>query len=243
MKKLGILVLTLMTALLSAPAQSSKHVLMLVTSANQFSNGRATGSWLEEFAVPYTALVQAGVRVTVVSPKGGQAPIDPHSAAKPEQSAKWSSAKEALQTTLPLSSAIKAQDYDAIFIPGGHGPLYDLATSPEVAALISAFARAGKPVASVCHGPASLLGVTLADGTPFVRGKKLTAFSDAEEKAAGLQEQVPYSVQQRLTALGAQYSQGANFAPYALTDGTLITGQNPASSEKVVELLLAQLQK
>lgn len=228
---------------MTAPAQSVPRVLVLVTSANKFADGRPTGIWLEEFAVPYTALVNAGAKVTVVSPKGGQAPIDPHSAAKPEQEAKWKAAAEALHATEPLTAKIHADDYDAIFIPGGHGPLFDLATDPAVAALISEFARAGRPVASVCHGPAALLGVTLADGTPFVRGKKLTAFSDAEEKAAGLQAEVPFSVQQRLTALGAEYTQGANFAAYALTDGTLITGQNPASSEKVVELLLAQLHR
>lgn len=245
MKRIGVLAAALAAATLTPvlPAQSAPRVLVLVTSADKFADGKPTGIWLEEFAVPYTALVNAGVKVTVVSPKGGQTPIDPRSKAKPEQDARWKAAAEALRTTLPLSSAIRAGDYDAIFIPGGHGPLFDLATDPVAAALISAFAQTGKPVASVCHGPAALMHVTLADGTPFVSGKKLTAFSDSEEKAVGLQAEVPFSVQQRLTALGGQYTQGPDFAPYALADGTLITGQNPASSEKVVELLLAQLHR
>ena len=231
MKAIGMLAATLTATTVSvASAQGAPRVLMLVTSADKFDDGKPTGIWLEEFAVPYTALVNAGARVTVVSPKGGQTPIDPRSAATSEQEAKWKAASEALRTTELLSASIKAIDYDAIFIPGGHGPLFDLATDPAVAALISEFARTGKPVASVCHGPAALVGVTLADGSPFVRGKKLTAFSDAEEKAVGLQDEVPFSVQQRLAALGAVYTQGANFAAYALTDGTLITGQNPASS-------------
>jgi putative intracellular protease/amidase len=217
--------------------------LVLVTSADKFADGRPTGIWLEEFAIPYTVLVKAGAKVTVVSPKGGPTPIDPRSAPTPGQEAKWKDAAAVLRATMPLTAALHASDYDAIFIPGGHGPLFDLAADPAVAALISEFARTAKPVASVCHGPAALLGVTLADGTPFVRGKKLTAFSDAEEKAVGLQAEVPFSVQQRLTALGGEYTQGANFAVYAVTDGKLITGQNPASSGKVVELLLSQLQK
>lgn len=243
MKKAGIAAAALAAAALAvtATAQSAPRVLVLVTSADKFADGKPTGIWLEEFAVPYTALVKAGANVTVISPKGGPAPIDPRSAARPDQEAEWRPAAEVLKHTQPLTAAIDAGSYDAIFIPGGHGPLFDLATSPAVAALISEFARTGKPVASVCHGPAALVNVTLADGTPFVRGKKLTAFSDAEEKAAGLDAEVPFSVQQRLTALGSDYSQGPNFAPDALTSGTLITGQNPASSEKVVELLLAAL--
>ncbi|MFT4111279.1 type 1 glutamine amidotransferase domain-containing protein [Silvibacterium sp.] len=225
-------------------AQShAPRVLILVTSADKFSDGRPTGAWLEEFATPYNALVRGGAKVTVVSPKGGQAPVDPHSKGTTEQDEQWKDASLALRNTVALSPAIHAADYDAIFIPGGHGPLFDLAVDPNVAHLISEFARTGKPVASVCHGPAALLGVTLADGKPFVSGKKLTAFSDAEEKAAGLDAEVPLSVQQKLISLGGEYSQGKNFAAYTVEDGTLITGQNPASSEGVAKLLLKQLQK
>lgn len=236
-----VLVLMLTTSLGFAQSKAPR-VLFLVTSADHFANGERTGLWVEEFAVPYQALTQAGIEVTVFSPKGGKAPVDLRSASKPEEQELWKQVAHVIDTTRPLTSAIHAADYDAIFIPGGHGPLFDLAIDPQTARVISEFARAGKPVASVCHGPASLLGATLADGTPFVRGKKLTAFSDAEEKAVKLDALVPFSVEQRLKALGAVYTQGPDFAAYALTDGNLITGQNPASSAKVAALLIAQLQ-
>lgn len=226
----------------AAQAQQAPRVLMLVTSADHFANGRPTGLWLEEFAVPYVALAEGGAQITVVSPKGGATPVDPHSAATPAQAEAWKTAASALAHTQKLTADLHAADYDALFIPGGHGPLFDLAVDAEAARLISEFARAGKPVGSVCHGPSALLNATLADGTPFVKGKKLTAFSDAEENAAGLSSLVPFSVEQRLTALGASYSQGPNFAEYAVSDGTLVTGQNPASSRKVARLLLEQVQ-
>jgi putative intracellular protease/amidase len=228
------------TLAVTAQAQhpQTPRVLMLVTSVDHFANGRSTGLWLEEFAVPYVSLTEGGAQVTVVSPKGGATPIDPHSAATAEQSAAWKPAALALENTTKVSPALHAADYDALFIPGGHGPLFDLAVDPQVASLISEFVHAGKPIASVCHGPAALLNATQADGTAFVKGKKLTAFSDTEENAAGLAALVPFSVQQRLTSLGAHYSQGPNFAEYAVSDGTLITGQNPASSHKVAVLLL-----
>lgn len=238
----GLAALALMlTATLGLAQSRAPRVLFLVTSADHFANGERTGLWLDEFAVPYQALTQAGIEVTVFSPRGGKAPVDLRSASKPEEQALWKQVASVLDATRPLTASVHAADYDAIFIPGGHGPLFDLAGDPQTARVISEFARTGKPVASVCHGPASLLGATLADGTPFVRGKKLTAFSDAEEKAAQLDALVPFSVEQRLKALGAEYTQGPNFAAYALVDGNLITGQNPASSAKVAELLIAQL--
>jgi putative intracellular protease/amidase len=220
--------------------QQAPRVLILVTSAGQV-DGQASGMWLEEFATPYQTLVQSKAKVTVVSPKGGETPVDPHSKSKPEEEAMWRKVAAVLRKTVPLTSAVHASDYDAIFIPGGHGPLVDLAVNAEAARLISEFARSGKPVASVCHGPAALAGVTMADGKPFVSGRRMTAFSDAEESAAALFKQVPFSVQQKMTTLGARYSQGANFSEYAVVDGNLITGQNPASSGKVAALLLEQL--
>jgi putative intracellular protease/amidase len=228
------------TATSAFAQQQAPRVLILVTSAGQV-DGKASGMWLEEFAAPYQALVQAKAKVTVVSPKGGETPIDPNSNSKPEEKAMWQKVAAVLQKTVPLTGAVHASDYDAIFIPGGHGPLVDLAVNAQAARLISEFARSGKPVASVCHGPAALAGVTMADGKPFVNGKKMTAFSDAEETAAALFKHVPFSVQQKMTTLGARYSQGANFAEYAVVDGNLITGQNPASSAKVAALLLEQL--
>lgn len=235
-----IFLVILLTATFCVAQSAGPRVLILVTSTDKEADGKPTGLWLEEYTVPYNVLVKAGAKITVVSPKGGETPIDPHSKAKPEQEAAWKDAMNVLHTTGKLSASIRVADYDAIFIPGGHGPLFDLATDPQVAKLVSSFARAGKPVASVCHGPAALVGATLADGTPFVKGKKLTAFSDAEEKAAALYK-VPFSVQQKLAALGASYSQGPNFTSYTVVDGKLITGQNPPSSQKVAELLVEQL--
>lgn len=237
----GLVVLMLATTLSFAQSRAPR-VLFLVTSADHFANGERTGLWLDEFAVPYQALMQAGVEVTVFSPRGGKAPVDLRSASKPEEQERWKQVAPVLDATRPLTALVHAAEYDAIFIPGGHGPLVDLASDPQTARVLSEFARSGKPVASVCHGPASLLGAMLADGRPFVRGKKLTAFSDAEEKAAKLDALVPFSVEQRLKSLGAEYTQGPNFAAYALADGNLITGQNPASSAKVAALLIAQLQ-
>lgn len=227
-------------SVLAFAEKSAPRILILVTSADRFSDGRQTGTWLEEFATPYNAFIRAGAKVTVASPKGGASPIDPHSEGSPEKELQWKDARLALASTVPVET-IRTGEHDAIFIPGGHGPLFDPATDPKVAATISAFARTGKPVASVCHGPAALIGVTLKDGTPFVHGKKVTAFSDNEEQAAGLSSEVPFSVEQKLASLGGQYSHGPNFQSYAVVDGTLITGQNPASSERVAELLLQQL--
>jgi putative intracellular protease/amidase len=223
-------------------AQGAK-VLILTTSVDKFTNAdRKTGVWLEEFAVPYSILTNAGIQVSIVSPKGGAVPIDPASMPRTDaQKTAWASGIAALHNSITLTADVKASDYDAIFVPGGHGPLFDLATNTEAARLVSDFARAGKVVASVCHGPAGLVGATLADGSPFVKGKRLTSFSDSEEgKGSSL---VPFSVQQRLSELGAIYSKGPDGKPYTVVDGNLITGQNPASSQKVAELLLVALKK
>jgi len=224
-------------------AQSKLHprILILVTSADRFANGQPTGLWLEEYAVPYNAFAQSGFAITVVSPKGGVAPVDPRSKGTPEQEKQWAEATKSLQSTLRLSSAIRAADFDGIFIPGGHGPLFDLATDEQAIQLISQFAQSGKQIASVCHGPAALVAVTLSNGEPLVKGRRITSFSDAEEKAAGSETLVPFSVQQKLAALGAQYSQGKDFAEYAVADGNLITGQNPSSSAKVADMLIHRM--
>jgi putative intracellular protease/amidase len=221
--------------------QPKTRVLIIVTSADSFSNGKPTGMWLEEFAVPYEMMLKQGYQLTVVSPKGGVAPVDPRSAAKGDQLVQWADAIKASQSTVRLTDAIHASNFDAVFIPGGHGPLFDLASDRVSIELISDFARSGKPVVSLCHGPAALVGVTLADGNPLVKGKKITAFSDDEEKAADANVVVPFSVQQKLIELGGQYSKGNNFEEYAVEDGALILGQNPASSGKVAQLLIRQL--
>jgi putative intracellular protease/amidase len=233
-----VALLVLLAANYCVAQQQHPRVLILVTSADKFPDGRPTGLWLEEYAIPYDTFAKAGFEMTVVSPKGGETPVDPRSKGTAEQENAWANAIKALHTATRLSSSIRANDFDAIFIPGGHGPLFDLAIDPQSVKLISEFARSGKPVASVCHGPAALIGVTLTNGEPFVKGKKVTSFSDSEEVAADSQHTVPFSVQQKLTALGGHYSQGANFTEYTVADGNLITGQNPSSSGKVAQLLL-----
>jgi putative intracellular protease/amidase len=222
--------------------QHKNRVLIIVTSADKFSDGKPTGMWLEEYAVPYQMMLKQGYELTVVSPKGGESPVDPRSAAKGDQEMQWSDALKARKSTVKLTDRINTEDFDAVFIPGGHGPLFDLASDKLSIRLISGFARSGKPVASVCHGPAALVGVTLTNGNPLVKGKNITAFSDAEEKAADPNVVVPFSVQQRLTELGGKYTQGPNFGEYAVQDGTLIIGQNPGSSAKVAQLLIDLLE-
>lgn len=226
------------TSALAAVRAPRPRVLIIVTSADRFPSGQPTGMWLEEYATPYEMMLKQGYQITVASPKGGESPIDPRSAARGEQAALWADALKAHLDTVKLST-LRAEDFDAVFIPGGHGPLFDLATDPVSIALLDGFARTGKPIASVCHGPAALAGVTLANGDPLVKGKRVAAFSDSEEHGG----EVPFSVQQRLIALGGRYSQGPDYQPYALEDGALILGQNPASSAQVAQMLIDQLEK
>jgi putative intracellular protease/amidase len=184
--------------------------------------------------------------LTLASPKGGQPPLDPKSdepdaqTAATERFRKDSAAQSALASTALLSSA-RAEDYDAIFYPGGHGPLWDLAEDNISIALIEAFSQAGKPVAAVCHAPGVLRHVKGADGQPLVKGKRVTGFTNSEEEAVQLTKVVPFLVEDMLKEKGGNYSKGADWASYVLTDGLLITGQNPASSEAAAEALLAKL--
>jgi putative intracellular protease/amidase len=222
-------------------------ILMVLTSHDQLGNtGKKTGFWLEEFAAPYFAFKDAGAQLTLVSPKGGQPPLDPKSDEPDAQTAatdrfrKDSAAQSALASTALLSSA-RAQDYDAVFYPGGHGPLWDLTEDKNSIALIEAFIEAGKPVAAVCHAPGVLRHVKGADGQPLVKGKRVTGFTNTEEEAVQLTKVVPFLVEDMLKEKGGEYSKGADWASYVLTDGLLITGQNPASSEAAAEALLAKL--
>ncbi len=225
------------------------HVLFVLTSHDKLGNtGKKTGFWIEEFASPYYYLTDKGVEVTLASPAGGQPPIDP-SSDKPENQTEATirfKADEALQEklsrTIPLAD-ISAQDYDAVFYPGGHGPLWDLAESEDSATLIETFYGLQKPVALVCHAPAALKNVKNQEGQPLVKGKKVTGFANSEEDLVQLTEVVPFLVEDMLKQNGGIYSKAGDFEPYALEDGLLITGQNPASSEKVAELLLEKLQK
>lgn len=222
-------------------------ILMVITSHDQLGNtGKKTGFWLEEFAAPYYTFKDAGAQLTLASPKGGQPPLDPKSDEPDAQTAatdrlrKDSAAQSALASTVVLSS-VKAEDFDAVFYPGGHGPLWDLAEDKHSIALIEAIYKAGKPVATVCHAPGVLRHVKDADGQPLVKGKRVTGFSNSEEEAVQLTNVVPFLVEDELKAKGGIYSKGEDWASYVTTDGLLLSGQNPASSEATAEALLAKL--
>ena len=221
-------------------------ILMVLTSHDQLGDtGRKTGFWLEEFAAPYYVFKDAGAQLVLASPKGGQPPLDPKSDdadAQTDATRRFradTAAVEALAHTLPLAEAAKAQ-YDAVFYPGGHGPLWDLAEDPASIALIERTYAAGKPVGAVCHGPA-VFRHARHKGEPLVRGKRVTGFTNGEEAAVGLTEVVPFLVEDMLKEHGADYSKKADFAAYAVTDGNLVTGQNPASSVDAAKAVLALL--
>ena len=223
------------------------NILMVLTSHDQLGDtGKKTGFWLEEFAAPYYVFKDAGAQITLASPRGGQPPLDPKSDdenAQTDATRRFKADAEAqkqLASTVPLSS-VKGGDFDAVFYPGGHGPLWDLAEDPQSIALIEKTFAAGKPLALVCHAPGVLRHTKAPDGSPLVQGKKVTGFTNSEEDAVQLTKIVPFLVEDMLKANGGVYSKGPDWAPYVLTDGTLITGQNPASSEQGAHALLKLL--
>ncbi|WP_189663023.1 type 1 glutamine amidotransferase domain-containing protein [Polaribacter sp. IC073] len=223
------------------------NILFVLTSHDKLGDtGKKTGFWVEEFANPYYTLLDKGATITIATPKGGAAPIDPSSDspdAATEATARFdkdTEAKERIANTKKLSD-MNADDFDAVFYPGGHGPLWDLATDATSIALIEKFNSQEKLVAFVCHAPAALKDVKNADGTPLVKGKKVTGFTNTEEAAVGLSEVVPFLVEDMLTKNGGIYSKKEDWAAYAIQDGNLITGQNPASSKLVAEKLLQSL--
>jgi putative intracellular protease/amidase len=212
------------------------NILMILTSHDQLgATGRRTGFWLEEFAAPYYVFRDAGANITLASPKGGQPPLDPSSDVPTAQTAATerfkadAAGRKALANTVKISS-VDPKNFDAVFYPGGHGPLWDLAEDRDSIALIEAMAKAGKPVAAVCHAPAVLRHVRAAEGGPLVAGRRVTGFSNTEEAAVKLADAVPFLVENELKRLGAQYSKGGDWQPYTVVDGRLLTGQNPASS-------------
>ena len=222
-------------------------ILMVLTSHDQLGNtGKKTGFWLEEFAAPYYAFKDAGADVTLVSPQGGQPPLDPKSDepdAQTDATRRFkadAAAQAALAHTGKLSE-VASDGFDALFYPGGHGPLWDLAEDAYSIALIETMYAAGKPVAAVCHGPGVLRHPRRADGQPLVAGKKVTGFTNSEEAAVQLTDVVPFLVEDELKRLGGQYSQLADWQPYAVVDGNLVTGQNPASSVVVAQAVLKLL--
>ena len=222
-------------------------ILMVLTSHDRLGNtGNRTGFWLEEFATPYYIFKDAGLDVTLASPKGGQPPLDPKSddpGSQTEAMRRFKGDREAqaaLARTAKLST-LSADDYDGVFYPGGHGPLWDLAEDKDSIALIEALYAAGKPVAAVCHGPAAFRHAKAPDGSPLVRGKSVTGFADSEEAAVQLTEVVPFLVEGMLKQNGGKYSKAADWQPYAVSDGNLVTGQNPASSEPAAKAFLEHL--
>ena len=222
-------------------------ILMVLTSHDRLGNtGKKTGFWLEELAAPYYVFKDAGAETTLASPKGGQPPLDPKSSDTAFQTdatrrfEKDSEAKAALANTRRLSE-VSPKDFDAVFYPGGHGPLWDLAEDPTSIKLIEGTLAAGKPVAAVCHAPAVLRHVKSSDGKPLVQGKSVTGFANSEEDAVGLTNVVPFLVEDMLKKNGGTYSRGADWNSHVVTDGLLITGQNPASSTEAARALLKQL--
>lgn len=218
-------------------------ILMVLTSHDQLGEtGRKTGFWLEEFAAPYFVFRDAGVELTLASPKGGQPPIDPESDLPEKQTPamarfkKDEAAQKALAHTIELADA-KAEDFDTVFYVGGHGPMWDLAESPVSIALIESFYNSGKPVALVCHSPGVLRHVTYK-GEPLVKGKRVTGFTNGEEKDVQLTNVVPFLVEDELMRLGAIFEKVRNWQPFAIVDGRLVTGQNPASSTAAAQALL-----
>jgi putative intracellular protease/amidase len=226
----------------------SKKVLMILTSHAELGNtGEKTGFWVEEFAAPYYVFVDAGIEVTLASPKGGQPPIDPKSELQDFQTADTkrydadSHAKSLLANTHKLES-LKVADYDAVFYPGGHGPLWDLVDNQNSISLIQDMLASEKPVATVCHATAALLKVKDSKGDSIVKGKAVSGFSNSEEEAVQLTDIVPFLLEDELVKLGGDYQKVADWHPFAVQDGLLITGQNPASSELAARKLIAQLQ-
>lgn len=222
-------------------------ILMVLTSHDQLGDtGKKTGFWLEEFAAPYYVFRDASAEITIASPKGGQPPLDPKSdeadAQTPatERFKSDTDAQAALANTVVLSD-IDISDFDAVFYPGGHGPLWDLAEDAGSINIIEDAIKAGKPVAAVCHAPGVLKNVKGADGKAIVAGKKVTGFANSEEEAVGLTDIVPFLVEDMLKANGGIYAKGDDWSEFVLEDGLLITGQNPASSEKAAQMLLSKL--
>lgn len=222
-------------------------ILMVLTSHDKLGNtGEKTGFWLEEFAAPYFVLKDAGADITLASPKGGQPPLDPKSDAADAQTADTArfkadqDAKTALASTKVLSS-ITADGFDAVFYPGGHGPMWDLAENADSKRLIEAFAADNRPIAAVCHAPAVFRHTVSANGEPLVSGRRVTGFTNTEEAGVGLTDVVPFLLEDMLKSNGGHYQKGADWASFVVVDGTLITGQNPASSKQAAQDLLGLL--
>lgn len=240
---MGVILFLIKKPEFSGRKKITMKVLMVLTSHSELGDtGKKTGFWVEEFAAPYYVLADAGVEITLASPEGGHPPIDPKSTeddAQTEATKRFGSdneLKEKLASTHKLEE-INASDFDGVFYPGGHGPLWDLAVDLNSIALIEEFYTNMKPVALVCHAPAALANTRYLN-EPLVRGKDVTGFANTEEEAMGLTDVVPFLVEDKMNQMGANYSKGENWSSYVKVDGKLITGQNPASSEEAAKALL-----
>ncbi|QUE76734.1 type 1 glutamine amidotransferase domain-containing protein [Stutzerimonas stutzeri] len=222
-------------------------ILIVLTSHDKLGDtGKPTGFWLEEFAAPYYVFKDAGAEIVLASPKGGQPPLDPKSDAPDAQTEMTKRFKndaegQALLANTHKLDEVSAEDFDAVFYPGGHGPLWDLTGNAKSIALIESFIQARKPVAAVCHAPAALVQVRGADGEYLVKGKQVTGFTNTEEEGVQLTEVVPFLLEDKLKEIGGDYSKGPDWASYVRVDGLLVTGQNPASSEEAARELLKLL--
>lgn len=223
------------------------NILIVLTSHDQLGNtGKKTGFWLEEFAAPYYVLTDVGASITLASPKGGQPPLDPKSDLPENQTELTkrfrtdTAAQAELADTKKLAD-MSADDFDAVFYPGGHGPMWDMPDNDRSIALIEAFVKADKPVGAVCHAPAAFVNVRGKDGGYLVKDKRVTGFTNTEEAAVGLDHVVPFLLENRLKERGGHYSKAADWVPYVVVDGLLVTGQNPASSGPGAKALLKLL--
>ncbi|MBH3382819.1 type 1 glutamine amidotransferase domain-containing protein [Pseudomonas juntendi] len=222
-------------------------VLMVLTSHDKLGDtGLKTGFWLEEFAAPYYIFKDAGAEIVLASPAGGQPPLDPKSESADFQTDMTrrfnadADAQKALASTVKLDT-VNEKDFDTVFYPGGHGPLWDLAESKISIALIESFERAGKPIGFVCHAPGALRHVKADGGVPLIKGRRVTGFTNGEEAAVELTNVVPFLIEDEFQRLGGHYQKGPDWSPFIIEDGKLVTGQNPASSEGVARALVAQL--
>jgi putative intracellular protease/amidase len=217
----------------------NKHnsILIVVTSHEKMTDEHKTGIWFEEYAIPASIFKQAGKKITVASIKGGEAPIDPRSMPTNTDDELTRQALDELKHTAVLSE-VKLADFDAVFFPGGHGTMYDLPTSTDVSKTIAEFIETGRVVGAVCHGPAAFVGAMFSDGTPVVKGRKLTSFTNDEERAAELDNIVPFLLQSKLDELGAEFVTSPNWNDNVVVDGKLITGQNPQSSASTAKALM-----
>ncbi|HAI10451.1 MAG TPA: glutamine amidotransferase [Phycisphaerales bacterium] len=219
-----------------------KHILILVTQADKMTSGKPTGLWLEEYAVPYNLFKSNGCVITTATLNGGKVPIDARSKPNAQQASRWKQAIEQLNQTVALNS-VDISTMDAIVIPGGHGVMFDLADSLAATKVIETFNQQNKIIAAICHGPAALVNAKGIDGKPLVAGKDMTAFSDSEEQAVQLVNDMPFLLESKLKELGAKVTTTSNFKPYATQSGNLITGQNPASSHAAAELVIKALKQ